>query len=197
LEVDTNTRLDVKLDGATRRVILYGGQIHIAVAPDAARPFQVEAAGGVVRALGTAFDVRRDGDAVRVAVTEHVVRVTYPRGPDGARADVAAGQTVAYGPEMGLGRVGAANLTAATAWQRGRLVFDEKPLREVVAEMERYRPGLILIRDERLAKLPVTGVFDLKDSDALLQALVETLPIKVRVLPWVAVIEPDPSRPAR
>ncbi len=186
LDLDGATRLDVVFDGHGRRLVLYDGTVHVAVAPDKARPFDVAAAGGRIRALGTAFDVRRRGDTVRVAVTEHAVRVTYPE--NGAGVDLQAGAQVTYGPE-GLGQPGLADLRSLTAWRRGRLMFDGRPLAEVLAEVERHRPGMIVIADARLRELKVTGVFDSDDPDALLDAVAATLAVRVRRLPYLAIVE--------
>lgn len=187
LELDAATGVDVAFSAQTRRLILRSGAIHVAVSPDPARPFEVEAAGGATKALGTAFDVRSDGRDVRVVVTEHAVQVTYPDGND-APVRVAAGEQIAYGPAHGLGQAGEAAVSA-TAWHRGRLVFDGMPLGAVVAEMERYRPGLILIADSDLRALPVTGVFDTHDGEGLLDAIAAILPVKVQRLPGLAIIK--------
>jgi transmembrane sensor len=186
LDLDGATRLDVVFDARRRRIVLHDGTIHVAVAPDKARPFDVAAAGGRIRALGTAFDVRRRGDNVRVAVTEHAVRVSYPE--DGPGIEVAAGNQVTYGPE-GLGQPGVADLRNLTAWRRGRLIFDGRPLAEVLAEVERHRTGMIVIADARLRELKVTGVFDSDDADTLLDAVAATLAVRVRRLPYLAIVE--------
>ncbi|NFV78835.1 FecR family protein [Magnetospirillum aberrantis] len=184
--LDTASGVDLVFSPERRRVILRGGAIHIQVSPDPDRPFEVEAAGGTVRALGTAFDVRRMDDLVRVVVTEHVVRVSYPAGAE-AVADVPAGRQIAYGPSAGLGRAVAAT-AGATAWQRGRLVFDGLPLGEVVAEMGRYHRGMVVFADDGLRALPVTGMFDSGDLDGLLDAVAAVLPVRVYRLPGLAIV---------
>lgn len=184
--LDTASGVDLVFSPERRRVILRGGTIHVQVNPDPDRPFEVEAAGGTVRALGTAFDVRRMDDLVRVVVTEHVVRVSYPTGGRTV-ADVPAGRQIAYGPSAGLGRAVAAT-AGATAWQRGRLVFDGLPLGEVVAEMGRYHRGMVVFADDGLRALPVTGMFDCGDLDGLLDAVAAVLPVRVYRLPGLAIV---------
>jgi transmembrane sensor len=194
VDLDTATKLDVDFTAERRRLVLYGGAIHVTVSPDASRPFEVEAAGGVTRALGTAFDVRNDGRQVRVAVTEHQVRVTYPRGDTGAAASLSAGQQIAYGPDIGLAAAKLADTRRLTAWRRGYLVFDNRPLGAVIDEMQRYHAGWIVVADAQLRNLPVTGVFDLNAPEALLGAVAVALPVRLRSLPWLTLIEPDPTR---
>ncbi|MCW0233546.1 MAG: FecR domain-containing protein [Ferrovibrio sp.] len=187
LLLDAETSLDIEITPEHRRLHLHRGALHVTVAPDPARPFEVIAAGTTTRALGTAFEVRRRDDSVQVTVTEHAVRVSAP---DGSSRAVQSGQSLRYGPATGLQTAQPANLASLTAWQRGRLVFDGQPLGDVVADMQRYRRGLILISDARLRALPVTGVFATGDSDGLVEAIAASLPVRVLRLPLVTVIRP-------
>jgi transmembrane sensor len=192
LALDAATSVDIDITPTHRRLVLHRGALHVQVAPDAAHPFEVIAAGGRTRALGTAFDVRRlSDDEVRVAVTEHAVRVIYPT--EDTKRDVAEGQMLRYGPQFGLGPAYDADLQSITAWQRGKLVFDRMPLGKVVEEMERYRRGYIFIADTALRELPVTGVFDTNDSEGLLQAIAATLPVRIRALPYAVLITAQPT----
>ena len=68
------------------------------------------------------------------------------------------------------------------------MIFNNRPLGDVVAEMNRYRFGKILITDAASARLPVTGVFETRDPDALLDAIAVTMPLSVLRLPLLTVI---------
>lgn len=177
------TRVDILIEQDRRRLRLYRGELFVQVAADPARPFEVEAAGGHMRALGTAFDVRRDGEQVRLAVTEHSVRTQVAA----QRLDIREGQAVDFDPH---GLQAPFNQSAETtlAWTRGRLVFDNRALGDVVAELSRYTPGLLLITDERLKRLPVTGVFSTEDVQAQLSLMARTLPLSVTRWPGVTLI---------
>ncbi|MDG9930604.1 MULTISPECIES: FecR domain-containing protein [unclassified Pseudomonas] len=185
LELAPHTRVDLALDGERRVLRLHGGELHVQVAADPSRPFEVEAAGGRIRALGTGFDVRREGDRVSVVVTEHSVLVSQ----DGAEQRLESGQRLAFGPD-GLRPPEPADVQAATGWRRGRLVFDGQPLGEVLDQLGDYQDGLILIRDERLRALPVTGVFATDDVPAQLELLQKSLPIRIRHWPWLTLVDP-------
>lgn len=187
LQLDANTAVDVDFSQGQRRISVRKGQVHATVARDAARPFDVVAHGGTVRALGTAFNVRRDTQQVQVTVTEHVVRVSHPRNPQ--RAEVHEGQSLRYGSDGTIGMPAAAKLHTVTAWQRGYLAFDGAPLAEVIEQVRHYRRGFIVV-DPAVQALPLTGVFRTNDTDALLAALPQTLPVRVRRLPGLALIEP-------
>lgn len=196
VDLDAASAIDVDFSAGRRTVRLLAGQIHVHVAPDAARPFDVEAFGGTTRALGTAFLVRKEEQAVDVAVTEHAVRVHVPGGQAGAGVVVQAGQQLRYAADGAASAPAAADLDALTAWQRGRIVFVDRPLGEVVAELRRYRSGAVVLRGDAVRRLAVTGAFDSGNTDQLLQALESTLPVRVRRLPWLTIIEAAAQPPA-
>ncbi len=187
LMLDAQTSLDIEITRQHRRLHLHRGALHVAVASDPARPFEVVAGSVTTRALGTAFEVRRRDDNVRVIVTDHAVRVAAGNDTD---REVRSGQSLDFAPAIGLQDIQVANLGSLTAWQRGRLVFDNAPLGGVVTDMQRYSRGLIVISDARLRDLPVTGVFTTGDSDGLVEAIAATLPVRLLRLPLVTVIRP-------
>lgn len=187
LMLDADSSVDIDIAASHRRLVLRRGALQVQVSPDETRPFEVQAAGGTVRALGTAFEVRRlDTAGARVTVTEHAVSVQY----DGGQRRVESGESLQYGPGQ-LGQPQPADVRGVTAWQRGRLVFDGRPLGQVVDEMQRYRPGLILVTDRQLRALPVTGVFETGDGEALVDAIAAILPVQITRLPWLVVIRPQ------
>lgn len=166
LQLDTASKVRVRMDQDARRVDLIAGRAQFAVAHDPQRPFIVHADGAEVRALGTRFDVRRAAAAVEVTLLEGVVRVT------GEAADkawtLAPGEQLKVGP--GADRKAPAPVSAET-WTSGRLVFRGAPLAEAVAEVNRYSPRKIVLEAPGLARTPVTGVFDAGDTAAFVAAV--------------------------
>lgn len=168
VRLDTDSRLRVRLSDKLRRIELERGQAFFDVAPDPDRPFVVEANGSEVRALGTRFDVRRSGDAVRVVLVEGKVRVDAPRGTSshtlapGQQLDVRGGE--AASPT----RVDAA---AATSWTTGRLVFQNQPLKAAIDEVNRYSQTKIVLEAPGVAATPVSGSFESGDTEAFVNAV--------------------------
>lgn len=193
LELDADTRLEVAFGVGERRLVLRQGRVHVQVASDEGRPFRVTAGAGSIRALGTAFSVARTGEAVEVVVTEHAVDVARPVSA-GPAVRVQAGQAVTYDPLHGIGAPRPADLAMAGAWRRGRLIFSGKPLGDVVAEIARYRRDWVVFADAGLRQRLVTGVFPIDDTDALLDALPKMMPIRLRRLPFVVIVEAMPPR---
>ncbi|WP_187830154.1 FecR family protein [Siccirubricoccus phaeus] len=163
VEMNTRTSLSVRYGGVERRIDLADGEAIFTVRPDPARPFVVTAAGGETRALGTVFDVRRDGDEVSITCLEGKVRVQRI-----GSVDLEAAQQVAYSP-AGLARSPrSVDPELATGWRRGVLVFRDEPIRRVLGELNRYRPGRIILATAEPAGRHVSGVFHLSRLDEAL-----------------------------
>lgn len=163
VRLNTDTKVRVAFRDGKRRVVLERGQAFFEVAHDAARPFVVEADGARVRALGTKFDVRRDGAVVRVALTQGRVEV---KAGDGAQAVLAPGQTV-VASQSGVSRPLAANVAAVSSWTTGRLTFSGVPLRDAVAEVNRYSDRKVVLEaPEAVAGELVSGQFVAGDVDS-------------------------------
>ncbi|MDQ7968898.1 MAG: FecR family protein [Oxalicibacterium faecigallinarum] len=177
LTLNTASAVDVRYDGMTRRLILRRGEIMIETARDpapVARPFIVESEQGSMRALGTRFIVRQTDQTSRIAVTEGAIEVT-PKDNSAARFVVQAGQQADFDRHDGqLSEIA----PHADAWATGVLYAEKMQLGQFVEEIARYRRG-ILRCDPAIAQMQVSGAFQLQDTDAVIKALVDSLPIRV------------------
>ena len=97
-------------------------------------------------------------------------------------------------PANSAGAPQPADTAALTAWRRGEIQFNGRPLGEVATEIERYRRGKNVILDGALKGLPVTGSFDLRDPDTILKAMQLSLPIRIVRMPGLALVLRDSSR---
>lgn len=147
--------LAVDYSGDGRRVSLLGGEAWFEVEEDPSRPFTVEAAGGTVTARGTAFDVATNRARTEVTVTEHSIEVAAA----GSTVMVESGSQTAYGPGLPALPPYAVDSESVTSWRRGKLIFKDKPLGEVVAALGRYHRGLVFIVNANVRDRRVTGVF--------------------------------------
>ncbi|MBP1876008.1 transmembrane sensor [Ensifer adhaerens] len=175
VSLDADTAIAVDFIESRRSVQLLRGRAFFDVAKDARRPFIVEAGAGTTTALGTRFVVHRWSDTVTVSVEESAVSVMAP---DHSSAILQVGQNVSYG-ETGLGDVGDVDVQSETAWRRGKLIFKDRPLRQVIADVNRYRAGTIRIVDSELDNLRVSGIFEIANPDGVLGALSAALPVRV------------------
>jgi transmembrane sensor len=184
--LNTDTALDVAFDSKTRRVRLVHGQAWFHVEADPARPFEVAAANHIVRALGTAFDVRNDNAEGVLIVQEHAVAVRSTVDPF-AEVRVAEGERLDFSTSSA--KPEKADVPQATAWQRHKLIFDGQPLAQVVAELNRYSDSKIWIADAALRQRAVTGVFPLDDPEGNLRTIQATLHLRMTWFgPWWGVL---------
>ncbi|BCA56580.1 hypothetical protein W02_37200 [Nitrospira sp. KM1] len=176
VDLGPRTALSVAFDAGFRKVTLHEGEAFFQVAPDAARPFEVEAGWGSINALGTAFNVHRYADHVMVMVSEHAVRVATTADPsNGLRLE--AGNRVRYDDTGRIGTAEAADTRRELAWKRQRLVFENQPLEDVIEDLNRYRSGWIIVRDSTLKRLSITASVDTGHPDRALRMIEETLPV--------------------
>lgn len=178
--LNTGSALDVRYTAGLRRLHLREGEVLITTAPDDAatppRPFVVDTPAGRIRALGTRFTVRHDGSASEVAVYDGAVELSPLDRPDATvRVDVGQSARLAFGAATAPS-AGAAD----PAWAEGVLVASDMRLSDFVAELRRYRSGVISLAPE-VAHLRLSGVFPLEDTDRILQSLAQVLPVEVRV----------------
>ena len=179
--LNTGTVLRTRADKDSRLVYLEKGQAFFQVAKDAHHPFVVTAAGRTVTALGTAFDVRVDGGPFKVTLVEGKVRVEAAApamagaaaGPSSVKVQatemVAGSQLTA--PDDEQWKLTRANVIAETSWTRGQLVFEDRPLSEVVDELNRYSARKMVFADASLGRTPISGTFKVGDVDHFIHAL--------------------------
>lgn len=172
LRLDTRTRLTVRFSPSQRRVALLSGQALFDVAHDTHRPFTVLAGDTQVRAVGTRFDVRRDGDQARVVLIEGVVEVKHAK--TSAPVRLQGGQELTKASPQPQ----AADLAAATDWTEGRIRFHATPLRDAVAEVNRYGRQEIVLEPGPIGDRQVSGVFNAGDTQAFLVAVEDLFGLK-------------------
>jgi transmembrane sensor len=174
VQVNTDSEVDVQYSATERRVRLVRGEAHFSVAKNPDRPFIVSAGQVAVRAVGTAFNVRLRSSTVEVLVTEGKVQVNdsvqggsllmpqpnteFPLLVAGERALIPL-QAVTGRAAATVSPVAPAEVGRVLAWQQRRLEFYDVPLREVVAEFNRYNTHQIVIADSRLLEQRFTSTY--------------------------------------
>lgn len=191
LQLDTASAVDIAFDGRQRLIHLRAGAIHLDTAPDPVqppRPLRVATDQGRLQALGTRFTVRHRRNQVLVAVLDGAVRAEPWDNADGAVVLQAGQQALMTRQQASLPRPVEPQ---ADSWTRGVLHVRGMRLGDFVAELDRYRPGLLRC-DPQVADLPVSGVFQLRDTTAILDSLPQVLPVAVayRSRYWVVVTAP-------
>jgi transmembrane sensor len=180
ITLNTSTRLVVKYDRSARRVELERGEALFDVIKNPRRPFVVAVGSREVTALGTSFDVRRDGAQVSVTLLEGKVTVA-PIAPTAAASTTGPSDIEVLRPGQRLtfaaGRaplLDRPKIQKVTDWQRGRVSLDNTLLADAVAEMNRYSAVQLRIERPEAAAVRVSGVFRAGDSMSFARAVSQT-----------------------
>jgi transmembrane sensor len=159
--------------------------VDVAKNPD--RPFVVEVDGVAVRAIGTAFNVRRMAGALEVLVTEGRVQIETAAplsgdvrntnmGSAGAVAEVAPGERARL--ELGLpaarpaiDTLSPAEIARELEWHSVRLEFDELPLAAVAHEFNLRNAQQLRVADPAIGRLRISGTFRSGQVDGFVRLL--------------------------
>ncbi|MDD1621534.1 MAG: FecR family protein [Methylococcaceae bacterium] len=185
--ITLNTDTAVKLDynGRGRGVRLLRGEAYFEVQPDKNKPFIVSTEQGTVRVVGTHFTVK-SGDTTQVDVESGIVVCAARQGES---------RQLRVGQHTSIDKSGVATATnvdgnQAFAWLKGRLIFQDQTLADVIAEIDRYHPGAIVITDARLGQTRITGNYKLDDTAAIVRGLASVAGAKViQLSPYLTVLK--------
>jgi len=196
--LNTASEIRAVVTAEERRIHLEAGEAFFDVARDAARPFTVVAGKKQIIALGTQFSVRRQGDDVRVIVTQGKVRV---ESAESTWAQLTQAMRVAKSERPQPAAVDGVILTAGDiasthedqtallakpldqaqeflSWRSGYLVFHETTLTDAVEEFNRYNTRKFIVRDPELSGLHVSGNFRSTNVDSFARLLERGFPIR-------------------
>ena len=182
--LNTDTAIALTFTESERRVTLLRGEAFFDVKAAPHRPFVVVEGKWAAEALGTRYSVRSafGGKQADVQVEEGRVRVLGADRP--ITLGPGEGAIVSPSQSLILFKIDEDQL----AWRTGKLVFSGRPLSEVLATLERYRSGRIVLLDEEAGRHEVSGVFNLQNTDQILDALEKNLSLRVTRLPGGVVI---------
>lgn len=179
LTLNTQSAADVRFNSQQRLIELWYGEIAITTARDPLhRPFRVVTQQGELTALGTEFIVHQQDGFTRLDVQQHAVEVVLAKNTSEKRI-VQAGESLTFSASE-FGAIAQLD-EESVSWTQGVLSFSDKPLGEVITTLSRYRSG-ILRCDPAVAGLRLSGTFPLKDTDALLNIISQTLPVKIQYI---------------
>ncbi|QHD09186.1 FecR family protein [Pseudomonas sp. R76] len=182
--LDSASAIRLDYDGVQRRISLIQGSAIFDVAPmtgQETRPFVVQSAAGQTRALGTRFVVEREGASQAwVGVLQHSVEVSLQTAPKNGPSEsvLKEGQVARYSPRDGVVALDRFDVERATSWRRGVLIFDRLPLAKVIEQLNRYRPGHVVLTNPALGDREVSGVFRLDMLDTALGTLTQELQVQ-------------------
>jgi transmembrane sensor len=180
--LNTDTRIEVKYDEHARRVRLIRGEAWFEVSKRPTWPFIVIVGDQEIRALGTSFIVRHDEvqDLSVTLVDGRISVAPIARNdavPSQAPQFLAPGERLVVSPHQAPA-MDRPELSRITAWERGRVEFEETPLKDATLEMNRYNTIRISVPDAEVAQLRIGGVFHAGDSDEFVKIVTAALGLR-------------------
>ncbi|PLY45347.1 iron dicitrate transport regulator FecR [Janthinobacterium sp. ROICE36] len=179
VQMNTQTRINVR---APEAIELLGGEAEI-LASGARQPVTVLARAGRLLAQSARFNVRHTDDAVCVTCLAGAVDVVWQQ----RRQTLDAGQQLVY-DDHGVQAATAAPVGEANAWRTGALSFVGQPLSQVVDEINRYRPGRVLLRNAELGRRLVRMRFSIGQTDGALAMIRDLYGAQMTSLPGGIVV---------
>jgi transmembrane sensor len=184
IEMNTQTSIVVRRGtSAGGQIELVAGEAMIATLPGASAPLTVTAGEGRAQASNARFNLRRDRAAACVTCLDGTVQVEYGT----ATLALQERQQITY-DGRGLGKIAAVDPAVVTAWQDGMLIFHATPLRQVIEDVNRYRPGRIILMNEQLAARLFSADFHIRNVDAVIPQIQRLFGAKVTSLPGGIVL---------
>ena len=174
IELNTESEVRVHFNHWQRSVEIIKGEAFFTVNHDAERPFEVRAGSGRIRDIGTAFEVYIKPEHVIVAVQDGIVEVQAS-----GKRELTAGQQLAFSNSGEFQALQAQDVAGLTAWRQGNLVFRNRRLDDVLAEVGRYHDTRVRLQNETLGKLRVSGTFHTAELGDTLNAIAAILPVNI------------------
>ena len=183
--LNTRSAFSSDLDEQQRVARLYQGEAFFEVPGAKGLPLEVEAGPVRMSASSTAFAVRYLDGVAQIQVERGALNVQALRG--NSQMNLGAGDSLKVGPE-GFGRREKVDQNKDLAWIQGRLIFDNCPLSEVLAELRRYYPGWIVNTNSKLDRVAVTGNYRLDSPVDVVRSLAQITSASFHELPALVIL---------
>jgi len=183
--LNTNSAFSSTINDQQRVARLYQGEAFFEVPAHLGQPFEIDAGPVKASVHDTAFAVRYLDGVAQVRVQRGDVDLRATR--DDARIRLSAGESIRIGPN-GFDRPAKVDVATDLAWVQGRLVFENCPLSQVLAELRRYYPGWIINTNEQLANVAVTGNYRLDQPLDVVRSLAHITSARLQEYPALVIL---------
>ena len=183
IDLNTRTSLNLRRNVDEEQLELVSGEATVATVQKLAAPLTITAAGGRIQVSDASFNLRCDGAGAVVTCDRGSIAIEYFANS----VVLPEGRQIVYGN----GTWEAATIvdpTVVMAWREGQLIFRRTPLLQVIAEVNRYRPGRIVLTNEALGRRLVEARVPLDRVDDLIVLVREAYGAHVTTLPGGIVV---------
>ncbi|MEO9340823.1 FecR family protein [Mesorhizobium sp. SB112] len=184
--LNTASAVAVDFENGRRRVQLLRGEAFFDVQHDLHRPFVVKASFGEVEVRGTAFSVRTDAKEDDVFLERGKVQV-YCLCDRSNQVELHPGEGVSV-TASAVSPVRAQEGSETLAWREGRIAFETARLGDVLDELRRYYSGRIVVMDDRVNRMVVTGNYRLDNVEGAIRTLADAAGVGMTRIPGGLII---------
>ncbi|WP_027863925.1 FecR family protein [Massilia alkalitolerans] len=180
--INSGSQIEVAFTDKQRTVNLRKGEAWFEVAKDKTKPFVVEAGAARIKAVGTAFSVRRFANGTEVLVTEGKVEV-WDKGSSARRRQLVEGDRAFLAQDASAISVSRqpVEVNRKLAWREGKVILKNQTLDDAVADFNRYSPKTIVIVDATLRDKRLFGQYKLDAPELFAQDVSTVLDVPVAI----------------
>lgn len=183
--LNTDSAFSSSFDEHRQVARLYKGEAFFEVPASRHLPLELDAGPVTASVSDTSFAVRYVDGVAQVQVQRGDIDLRATRYDTHVR--LSAGESIRIGPN-GFDRPARLDAGTELAWVQGRLVFENRPLSQVLAELRRYYPGWIINTNERLANVAVTGNYRLDQPLDVLRSLAHITSARLQEFPALVIL---------
>lgn len=174
IELNTDSEVTVSVNFFRRRVNIIRGEVFFDVHHENTRPFEIHALNGIIRDVGTRFDVYIQPSQVNVLVEEGIVEIEAK-----TTQTLVAGEQISYVPSGEFTVSSKHKMNDVAAWRQGLLIFHNQTLNEVLVEIGRYHATRLYLQNKSLGDLHISGTFHIDQLQSTLNAITKLLPLRI------------------
>lgn len=184
LNMNVSSAFTVQMGTKSRQVVLNEGEVFFTVKPDPKRPFEVHTSQGLVRVLGTGFNIKDRGGLVAIDVDHGKVQVQdAPKGSGDMRIKaitLLSGQGADIDKTGRLAPARSSRIQQVLAWQQQQIVFKNTPISSVLKELALYHNVTIKLALKEVGQKRVTGTFDMNNLEQTLKVIVTAASLHIK-----------------
>lgn len=181
LELNTQTRINQRaVSEGVQGFELVSGEVEVQTAR---LPLAMQAGGGWLRASQARFNLRNTDQQVCVTCLDGAVEVDV----EGRSLRLEPGQQVTYDARQ-VGSVQSVDTAAVMNWRQQVLVFNGATLSQMIDEINRYRPGMLLLLNRELGQRRVQARFSLDQLAGVALLIRDAYGVKCTELPGGVVV---------
>lgn len=167
--LNTNTSIEITFSKKERFLKLLKGEALFVVKSDPKWPFIVDTGDSYVRAIGTAFNIKRSTSNTVITVTEGVVQIDK-QDVHAASLEAIKDNRVIISKQSDM-LVENADIESELAWMNSQLIYIDTPIESVINDLSAYFKKPLSLNDSSLKELTVNGTLNVDDPEQALATL--------------------------